>query len=103
MSMQKIPLEKLKVGMILAGDIIGPEGTVLAPAQSAVDEGLMRRLFMAGVEDVIVMGKHVQGYGIGYDAQRVCDRLPHLFRGYAADPFMMSLCKILMKHFKART
>ncbi|MEG2171887.1 MAG: hypothetical protein RRY29_01350 [Desulfovibrionaceae bacterium] len=100
--MQKIPLDSLKTGMVIGDDVINPQGILLAYANSTVDEAMVRRFFMAGVDEVIVMGKHVPGFDIGYDAQAVYDRLPQLFEKYREDPFMLSMYAILLKHFKVR-
>lgn len=100
--MQKIPLDTLKVGMVIGNDVINAQGAILANARSAVDEAMIRRLFMAGIDEVIIMGKSVKGFDIGYDAQRMCDRVQQLFTPYAGDAFMSSVSAILLKHFKAR-
>lgn len=100
--MQKIPLDMLKVGMVVGNDVIGAQGAVLAQGKSTVDEAMVRRLFMAGIDEVVVRGKPISGYGMGYNIDYMCVRLPQLFNAYADDPFMSSMYAILLKHFKER-
>lgn len=100
--MQKIPVDRLNIGMVIGNDVLSPQGVLVVNAQSVVDEAMQRRLCNAGVTEVVVMGKDVPGYGMGYDPRYMCDQLPKLFRNCKEDPFMMSVCAILMKHFKAR-
>lgn len=100
--MQKIPLDALSVGMVIGNDVISAQGSLLVNGQSVADEAMVRRLFMAGIDEVVVMGKAVAGYDMGYDAKRMCDRLPQIFKHHADDPFMTSVYAILLKHFKAR-
>lgn len=100
--MQKIPLDTLTAGMVIGNDIISAQGTLLVHGQSTVDEAMVRRLFMAGIDEVVVMGKSIPGYDMGYDVNRMCARLPQLFKYHADNPFMTSIYAILLKHFKAR-
>lgn len=100
--MQKIPLDTLTVGMVIGNDVISDQGALLVNAQSVADEAMVRRLFMAGIDEVVVTGKPVPGYDMGYNVKRMCERLPQLFKYHADDPFMTSVYAILLKHFKAR-
>lgn len=100
--MQKIPLDMLKVGMVVGNDVIGGQGAVLAQGKSTVDEAMVRRLFMAGIDEVVVKGEPVPGYDMGYNVSQMCTRLPEIFKEYANDPFMKSMYAILLKHFKER-
>ena len=100
--MQKIPLSKAAAGMELAADVTTPDGTVLAPADSAVDDAMLRRLNLAGIGKIVVQGKPVPGANMGYDAQKRLKRLDHLFRAHKDDKFMMTLKNLLHKHFTER-
>lgn len=100
--MQKIPVASLNIGMVIGNDVLSPQGVLVASGQSVVDEAMVNRFANAGITEVVVMGKEVRGYDMGYDVQAMCDRLPYLFRNNKDDPFMMSVCAILTKHFKAR-
>lgn len=100
--MQKIPVDRLIAGMVVGDDVLSSQGVLVANAHSTVDDAMVRRLANAGVTELIIEGKDVPGYGMGYNAQDMCDKLPYLFRNCKGEPFMMSVCAILMKHFKAR-
>jgi hypothetical protein len=100
--MQKIPLDQARVGMVLARDVTTEDGRVLAPADSPVDEILLRRLDLAGATKLVVQGKPVPGATMGYDALARVERLDHLFRAHRGDRFMMTLKTMLFKYFKER-
>jgi hypothetical protein len=100
--MQKIPLNQARAGMVLAIDVLKADGRVLAPADAPVDDMMLRRLDLAGVTQIVVQGKPVPGADMGYNALARAERLEHLFRSYQNDHFMMTLKKMLLKHFKER-
>jgi len=100
--MQKIPLNLVRVGMVLANDVETEGGKLLAPADSPVDDALLRRLDLAGVTKVVVQGKPVPEATMGYDALARIKRLDHLFRAHQGDRFMMTLKNMLFKHFRER-
>ena len=100
--MQKIPLSHAGEGMVLANDVMTPDGRVLASADSSVDEMMLRRLELAGVTKLVVHGKPVPGADMGYNAPARLQRLEHLFRAHRNDRFMMALKSMLLKHFEER-
>jgi hypothetical protein len=100
--MQKIPLDQARAGMVLVYGVITDDGKVLAPADSSVDNAMLRRLELAGVAKLVVQGKSVPGAGMDYDAQARANRLEHLFRAYRDDKFMMTVKAGLYKFFAER-
>ena len=100
--MQKIPLNLAKTGMLLARDVTTADDKVLACADSAVDDAMLRRLDLAGVKELVVRGKSVPGANMGYDALARAQRLEYFFRAHQDDRFMMTLKNMLFRHFKER-
>ena len=100
--MQKIPLSQAAAGMLLATDVTTADGKVLVPADSTLDDAMLRRLDLAGVGKIVVQGKPVPGADMGYDARARMKRLEHLFRAHQDDRFMTTLKNMLFKHFKER-
>jgi len=100
--MQKIALDQAGAGMVLARNVTTEDGKLLAPADSTVDEAMLRRLNLAGVTELVVAGKPVPGATMGYDALARAKRLDHLFRAHRGDRFMTALKTTLLKHFKER-
>ena len=100
--MQKILLSQAAAGMMLAADVTTADGSILAAADSALDDALLRRLNLAGIGKIVVQGKPVPGADMGYDAQARMKRLDHLFRAHQNDKFMTTLKNMLYKHFKER-
>ena len=101
--MQKISLNQAGTGMVLAVDVMTPDGRVLASDGTPVDDAMLRRLALAGVTQLVVQGTPVPGAGMGYDARARTKRLDHLFRAHQGDRFMMTLKNMLSKHFKERS
>ena len=100
--MQKIPLNQAVAGMVLAADVTKADGNVLAPADSPLDDTILRRLELAGIKKIVVQGKPVRGADMGYNARARLKRLEHLFRAHQHDRFMMTLKNMLYKHFQER-
>jgi len=100
--MQKISIEQAKADMVLGNDVTTADGKVLAPADSRLDDALLRRLKLAGTLKLVVRGKAVPGADMGYDALARAMRLEYLFRAHHNDKFMMALKSVLFNHFKER-
>ena len=100
--MQKIPLSQAEAGMVLATDVTAADGNALVPADTTLDDAILRRLNLAGIGKIVVQGKPVRGADMGYDTRARLKRLDHLFRAHQHDRFMMSLKSMLHKHFKER-
>jgi len=100
--MQKIPLNRVQAGMVLAHDVTTADGKVLAAADSLVDDAMLRRLELAGVMKLVVQGKPVPGADMGYNADTRLQKLDHFFRTHRDDRFMMALKSMLFKHFTER-
>ena len=89
--------------MVIAVDVLTPDGRVLASDGTPVDDAMLRRLALAGVTKLVVQGRPVPGADMGYDALARTKRLDHLFRAHQEDRFMMTLKNMLSKHFKERS
>lgn len=100
--MQKIPFELAKPNMTLAKGIKRHDGSPLATEGEVLSEALLRRLGMAGVMHVVVQGKPVPGYGMGYNVKDRRKRVEFLFRNYKNNIFMKTVCTFLTKHFDER-
>ena len=100
--MQKIPLDRVQAGMVLASDVMTADGKVLAAADSSVDDAMLRRLELAGVTKLVVQGKPVPGADMGYDTGARLKKLDHFFRAHQDNRFMMALKNMLFKHFTER-
>jgi len=100
--MQKIPLDQASSGMVLAMDVMTPDGKVLASEGTPIDDAMLRRLALAGVAKLVVQGKPVPGADMGYDVLARSKRLDYLFRAHQEDRFMMTLKNMLSKHFMER-
>ena len=101
--MQKIPLNQASAGMVIAVDVMTSDGRLLASEGTPVDDAMLRRLALAGVTKLVVQGKPVPGADMGYDTRARTERLDHLFRAHQEDKFMMTLKRMLAKHFKERS
>jgi hypothetical protein len=100
--MQKILLSQAAAGMMLAADVTTADGNILAPADSILDDAILRRLDLAGIGKIVVQGKPVPGADMGYNARARMKRLEHLFRAHQNDKFMMTLKNMLYRHFEER-
>ena len=100
--MQKIPLEMAKADMVLAKTIISAEGSILASAGQVLSDAVLRRLNMAGITQLVVQGKPLPGYGMGYNVAARQERMEFLFRNHKDNIFMKTVCAFLCKHFQER-
>jgi hypothetical protein len=102
--MQKIPLNLAKPGYVLAKPVSRADGMVVAPQGIAITEALLDKLDMMGVDNVVVEGAPVQMDGVvsgtNYDLR--LQRLDHLFRKHAADPWMVQVKAMLVDYFKRK-
>lgn len=100
--MQKIPFELAKPGMVLDKGITGHEGNLLVSEGEVLNDAVLRRLGMAGVTHVVVQGKPVSGFDMGYDVAARRERVEFLFRNHKDNIFMKTVCNFLIKHFEQR-
>ena len=101
--MQKIKLQQAFAGMVLANEILSPDGKILVNADAKLDDASLRRLDLAGVTKIVVHGKPVPDASMGYNALERAIRLDFLFRKHQDDKFMLTLKNMLFKHFMLRT
>lgn len=95
--MQKIPLEQVTEEMVSAKNVRMPDGSCIIQAGQPFDATVLRRLERTGAATVVVQGRPVPGLDMGYDAERLATRMPHLFRNFQDDPRMMQFCRLLQK------
>lgn len=102
--MQKIPLNLAKPGFVLAKPVARSDGMVVAPQGAELTESLLDKFEMMGVEQVVVEGDPVKTEGVAsgtnYDLR--LQRLDHLFRHHAEDPWMNQVKALLAQYFKMK-
>ena len=102
--MQKIPLNLAKAGYVLAKPVARADGMVVAPQGAELTDSLLDKFDMMGVEHVVVEGEPVQTEGVAsgtnYDLR--LQRLDHLFRHYAEDPWMNQVKGLISQYFKLK-
>lgn len=98
--MQKIPLNLAKPGMQLAKPILRDNGLVLVAENTELSQPLLERLERMEVAMITVQGHPIDLGDGGGDNPYVAraDRLDHLFRRQAEDPWMTKL-RIHFKEF----
>lgn len=102
--MQKIPLNLAKAGYVLAKPVARNDGAVVVSQGTEITQSLLDKLDMMGIESVVVEGEPVQMDGVSsgtnYDVR--LQRLDHLFRGHASDPWMQQVKGLLVNYFKMK-
>lgn len=97
--MQKIPLRLARAGMILAQPLNNDDGRVLVGAGVELSDSIIARLQTAGVRVITIAGAPSGG---GSMSKRAQDRLDHLFRKHADEPFMCALQAMLRSYFERK-
>ncbi len=98
--MQRIAIAAAEPGMVLAQAVSNPDGMVLAGAGLVLSQEAITRLRNTGIASIMVDGD--AGSEVCGELERVSGQLPHLFRKYKGDPFMMTLHNMLGKYFAYR-
>lgn len=98
--MQKLPLELVQAGMVLAKPATRENGMVLVPAGTALTGALISRLQSMGVEQLVVEGDALDMGGSGAEAlARKEERLEHLFRNFKNDRYMQQVKAIVRDYY----
>lgn len=102
--MQKIPLNLAKAGFVLAKPVARADGMVVAPQGAELTDTMLDKFDMMGVEYVVVEGEPVQTEGVasGTNYDKRLERLDHLFRRHAKDPWMNQVKSLLSHYFKMK-
>ncbi|MFP5239303.1 MAG: hypothetical protein ACLGQW_05680 [Acidobacteriota bacterium] len=102
--MQKIPLNLAKPGYVLAKPVARADGMVVAAQGTELTEALLDKFDMMGVDQVVVEGEPVQTEGVssGTNYDQRLERLDHLFRKHAQDPWMNQVKALLQHYFKMK-
>lgn len=101
--MQKIPLNLAKPGMKLAKPILRDNGLVLVAENTELSEALLERLDRMDVAMISVQGNPVNFGGGGKNPYAIRgERLGHLFRKHAGDPWMNKLRTHLQDYFQLK-
>lgn len=102
--MQKIPLNLAKAGFVLAKPVARSDGMVVAPQGAELTDSLLEKFDMLGVEHVVVEGEPVQTEGVasGTNYDQRLQRLDHLFRHHAQDPWMTQVKTLITSYFKLK-
>ena len=88
--------------MVLAKSIKAHDGSILAAEAEPLTDVVIKRLGMTGLTHIVVQGKPLPGYGMGYDVQARYTRVQYLFRSHQENTFMKSVCVFLRRHFEDR-
>lgn len=97
--MQKIPLNLVQPGMVLAKPVARPDGMVVAAPGTELTESMLSRFDAMGIGQVVVEGSPVDMEGGGDTAfDKRIERLDHIFRKHESDKWMNQI-KRLVKHF----
>jgi hypothetical protein len=97
--MQKIPLNLVQPGMVLAKPVARPDGMVVAAPGTELTESMLSRFEAMGIGQVVVEGSPVDMEGGGDTAfDKRIERLDHIFRKHESDKWMNQI-KRLVKHF----
>jgi hypothetical protein len=97
--MQRIPLALAEPGMVLAEAVLYSSGMVLAGVGVELTASMIERMAKSGIGALVVEG---DADGSGGEFKAVLDKLPHLFRRYTRDAFMMTLHNMLQHYFSRK-
>ncbi len=100
--MQKIPLEKARVGMVLAKPVLRENGMVLVAEGTKLTDTHLESLKKQGVNFIVVKGAPVKMAGgtYGISLEKRLERLDYLFRKYKEDKWMQKVKTFFMVFFK---
>ncbi len=100
-SMQRLKIDQVEAGMVLAGDVQNERGMILCGKGTPLSETLLRRMKSAGIDTVPVQG-HPEG---GAEATMLAERIEALHRRFertAALPLMAALRDICERQLMRR-
>ncbi len=102
--MQKIPLKLAAPGMTLAKPVVRDNGITLVGEGVELTPSLLARFEQSGIASVTVEGSPVRLDELagGTDFGRRVERLDFLFRKHENDAFMVTLKKVIARHFHMR-
>ncbi len=100
--MQKIPLAKARVGMVLAKPVLRENGMVLIGEGTRLSEEHLTSLKRQGVNFIVVKGAPVkmEGGSYGISLEKRQERLDYLFRKYKEDKWMQKVKTFFRVFFK---
>jgi len=101
--MQRLPINLLESGMVVAKQVLNDKGMVLVSEGTELDDRTITRLENMGVTQVMVRGYPVKL--AGYTPKGLAEKLADLDRGFsrAGDSKTMARLKVLVKsHFIRR-
>jgi len=102
--MQKIDVHSAQPGMTLAKPVTRPNGTVLMAKGTELTSGIISRLHRMEISHIFVHGApeggEEQASSLTYRAR--LQRLDHLFRKHASDPWMLQVKKFFRIYFEHR-
>jgi hypothetical protein len=98
--MQKIPLQLVRAGMVLAKPATRENGMVLVAAGTTLTDALISRLETMGVEQLVVEGDTLDMGGCGVEAlAQKEERLEQLFRNFKDDGYMQRVKGIVRDYY----
>jgi len=93
--MRKILLDAAEEGMVLAKPVTRDNGMVLVAAGTPITAALIGRLRSMGIDRLVVEGEDPSRPAV--DVQARIQRVDHLFRRFADDPFMTKVKTMLQR------
>jgi hypothetical protein len=97
----KLPLDQVIPGMMLAADVCASGGSLLLPAGTTLSKEQIERLAQRGVTTLSIVAPAAEASPDGADseARRAAERqrVHHLFRRAAADPLTQALLRTVLE------
>jgi hypothetical protein len=102
--MQKIDVHSAEPGMTLAKPVTRPNGTVLMAKGTELTASIISRLHRMDISHIFVHGAPEGGgeQANSLTHQARLQRLDHLFRKHASDPWMLQVKKFFRIYFQHR-
>ena len=97
MMIQRLPMDQLKPGMVVASPVTTPDGRTLCAAGAKLSEQSLRRLRGMGVEWVGVLSRGTE------ETAGAPDLVRRRFRRAVNDPAMAALCEIVVESLSPPT
>jgi hypothetical protein len=101
--MQRLPVQLLEPGMVVAREVVNPNGIVLINADTELDERFIARLESMGVQKVMVKGCPVQlADYMPKTLEHKLEDMERAFSRFQEDSLMQKLRVLVKAHFIQR-
>ncbi|MBI2890435.1 MAG: hypothetical protein HYY13_06575 [Nitrospirae bacterium] len=96
--MPRLPIEKVKPGMLVLHPITNEKGMVLCSKGTALSEAVLERLARIGVGWVVVEGEEDPGSAMAPAVkERIRKEIDQRFSKVEADPFMLDIKQAILR------